>query len=125
MKKFINILLVDDHPIILDAYKNSINQFLKTNNSFDFNIDTAICFDSALSLINDKEKPYDLVFLDIRLPESKDGKLKSGEDLGSKLIAKYPNIKIIVITGHYDAFKLGYILQDLNHMDCFLKEMLV
>jgi DNA-binding NarL/FixJ family response regulator len=54
------------------------------------------------------------VFLDIRLPKSKDAKYLSGKDIGLYLKSQFVKTKIIVVTGHNDAFILDFVLQDLN-----------
>jgi len=86
MSEKIKILLVDDHPIIVDAYKNSLSSFKEPNLNSTLEIDVAFCTDTAIHLLNTSEEYsalYDIVFLDIKLPISKDGKIRSGEDLGS------------------------------------------
>jgi len=106
------ILIVDDHPIISDAYRKSILNFAHNNEGYIFHIDTAVCCDSALLLLNDFN--YDVVFLDISLPTSKDQKFKSGEDLGIFIKEKFSNTKIIVITGYRDSFVMSRLLEFLN-----------
>lgn len=114
-----NILLIDDHSIIINAYKNSLNQFI----DFPLNIDTAACCDSAIKIIEerDKSKAFDVVFLDISLPASKNGLARSGEDIGVLLKAKFPLIKIIVITGYIENIILSRILQNTNPESLLLK----
>ena len=103
--------MVDDHPIITDAYRNSILNFAKSNEGFIFHIDTAVCCDSALLYLD--EFSYDVVFLDISLPTSKDQKFKSGEDLGVFIKENYSSTKIIVITGYRDSFIMSRLLEFL------------
>lgn len=115
MIKTLSILLVDDHPIIVDAYKNSLQQYKKTNN-YHFLIDAAYCCETAKQCIENRKnsKSYDIAFVDIRLPSSKDGKMVSGKDLACSLKKEFPKIKVVIITGHYDALLLGDILQSVN-----------
>lgn len=115
MIKTLSILLVDDHPIILDAYKNSLNAY-KKNNNYHFLIDSASCCETALRCIINKgeTKSYDIVFLDLRLPQSNDGKMSSGEDIARYLRKKYPQTRIIIVTGYYDELILGHILQNID-----------
>lgn len=108
----LRLLLIDDHPIIVDAYSNSIKQFETNNEGYKFHIDKALCCDSALLALN--EHTYDIIFLDLRLPPSKNGKYKSGEDLANLINREFKNTKIIIITGHYDVLLLGKLLQSLN-----------
>ncbi|TXD83467.1 response regulator transcription factor [Subsaximicrobium wynnwilliamsii] len=110
--KLTRVLLVDDHPIIVESYRNSIKAYEFQNKGHEFTVDSALGCESALVLINKKE--YDIAFLDIRLPASKDGKYKCGEDLAKLIKSKHEATKIIIITGHYDALLLGKLLQNLN-----------
>ncbi len=103
--------MIDDHPIITNAYCNSIKKFADNNDGYIFHIDTAVCCDSALLYLN--EFSYDVVFLDISLPTSKDQKFKSGEDLGVFIKEKFSNTKIIVITGYRDSFIMSRLLEFL------------
>jgi DNA-binding NarL/FixJ family response regulator len=108
----LRLLLVDDHPIIIEAYCNSLQQFETANEGYKFHIDKALCCDSALVAI--KENTYDIAFLDLRLPASKNGKYKSGEDIAKLLKRDFKHTKIIIVTGHYDVLLLGNLLQNLN-----------
>ena len=42
MKKNINILLIDDHPIIIDAYTTTINLFKEKNKLININLEDEI-----------------------------------------------------------------------------------
>jgi DNA-binding NarL/FixJ family response regulator len=108
MKKNLNLLLIDDHPVISDSYKTILNNLREKNKIDSYHTDEATCCDSALKFI--EEKTYDLVFLDISLPPSKDGSFKSGEDLGRLLLKKFPETKILVLTSHDDPLLLNNIL---------------
>ncbi len=114
MIKTINILLVDDHQLIIEAYKNNIKQYEKFNPEIKFEITFNTDTDGAIKSIKKTNYTFELVFLDIRMPESKDGKFKSGEDIGQYIRDSSPETKIIVITGHFDSLILSRILQNLN-----------
>lgn len=108
MKKPLNLLLIDDHQMISDGYKNILNDLRNKNKIEAYHTDEATCCDSALKFIEDKT--YDLVFLDISLPASKYGLFQSGEDLGRYLLKKSPETKILVLTSHDDPLLLNNIL---------------
>src|SRR5690554_530662 len=108
MKKTLNLLLIDDHPVISDSYKNILEALRTENRIAPYHTDEATCCESAFKLI--EEKTYDLVFLDISLPASKDGLFQSGEDLGRLLLKKLPETKILVLTSHDDPLLLNNIL---------------
>lgn len=119
MTTITNILLIDDHPIIIDSYKHSLNQFI----NFPLKIDTAYCCETAMEKIKERDikDPFDVVFLDISLPPSKDRLIRSGEDLGVQLKSKFPLIKIIVITGYIENIVLSSILHETNPEALLLK----
>ena len=49
MKKKLNILIVDDHPVIVEAYKNILTS--NDLDKYDFTIDTAYNCDIAIKKI--------------------------------------------------------------------------
>lgn len=106
--------MIDDHPLNLEGYK----KVLLDNRSKDLNliIDTANSCDEADEKLEQFEhgRFYDLVFLDIGLPPSSDGKLLSGEDLGKKIKESCPDSKLIVLTMFNESVRLLSILKSLN-----------
>lgn len=120
MLNIINLLMVDDHPFVLEAYKNYLSLFEASNN-YKFNIDTAHTVEETLTLVDKSSKKFDILFLDIRIPENSDGKMVSGEELGQVLKKKLPNLKIMVITGHYDELMISNILYNLKPDAIFYK----
>ena len=114
MKK-IETLIIEDHPLIADSYKNGLNKVGKLNDDIDFNITFSNTIDKALNLINKPdENKFDLIFLDIRLPRSEDGKVLSGEDLGLIIRKQLPEAKIIVTTTYNDNFRINNILKSID-----------
>lgn len=115
MSKKLKVLLVDDHPFALDGYKNIFKQ-IEATSEFKFIIRTASNCDTADSEIERAVigHPFDLVFLDIKLPASKDKLLLSGEDLGLKIRKLFKDIKVIVFTSHSDNYMLYNIFRTLN-----------
>lgn len=115
MKK-LNVLIVDDHPIIVDSYKKALEHIEKRHPEFCFTIKSARDCDSADLLIDQAANgiPLDLVLLDIRLPASKKGSLCSGEDLGMKIREIFQEVKILIFTSYSDNYRLGNILQNLD-----------
>ncbi|WP_166961533.1 response regulator [Yeosuana marina] len=121
MKKTYNILIIDDHQIIIDTFKNALALVEKDLENVIFKTEEAKCCQSAYEKIKkySKFKKIDLFFLDISLPPSPIHKIFSGEDLGVKIKAYFPKAKIIVCTGFNDNLKLNNILQRINP-DAFL-----
>lgn len=123
MEKSINILIIEDHPLVIEMYKNILRDISTASNDFIFNISSATCCESANYKINKYStlNTLDLVLLDLRLPASNDGKVTSGDDLGYKIRDSFPNCKIIVITSLNDNFRLNTILKRLNPDGLLLK----
>ena len=112
--KHINILMVDDHPIIIEGYQNVLMATKDEDQTL--LIDTANNCDTAQLMINRASKgtPYDVCFFDISLPASEDGKYASGEDLA--LLAKkvMPEAKIIILTMFNESFRIHNIIKEIN-----------
>ena len=75
------ILMVDDHPMIIEGYQNTLMASKKEHQVLQ--IDIANNCELARDLIKRSAniKPYDICFFDIKLPPSSDGLIQSGEDL--------------------------------------------
>lgn len=114
MKTKLNILMVDDHPMIIEGYKNTIIENFKETS--DLEIDVALDCDEARSLImnNEKSKPYDIALLDVQIPASSDGTLTSGEDVAVVLQEAHPLAKIIILTMHNEDNRIHSILENIN-----------
>lgn len=71
-----NILIVEDHPLISNAYENALEHVSFNNKGLKFNINKAInCDDAYLKIKNAlKNQTIDIVFLDIKLPHLKMGR---------------------------------------------------
>ena len=110
----LKILMVDDHPIIIEGYQN----VLMATKSEDQNlaIDTANNCDMAEILINraSKDVHYDVCFFDISLPPSEDGKYTSGEDLATLAQKVMPNTKVVILTMFNESFRIHNIIKEIN-----------
>lgn len=91
-----NILLVDDHPFILDTYV----KMLKKIESYKFEKFFEVTnIEKAISVINEAEK-IDIAFFDISLTKKGISKMDDGIDLALYFKAKHPHAKIAFITMH-------------------------
>ena len=111
MEQHLNILMVDDHPMIIEGYQNTLIATKKEHQNY--RIDIATNCDMANELIRKaaKHTPYDVLFFDISLPPSKDGLITSGEDL-AKIARKYlPDAKIIILTMFNESFRILNIIK--------------
>ncbi len=115
MKKKLEVLIIDDHPLIVDAYKSAL---LHTSSisSYDFEVNLAKDCNSALQKIGEMalENGIDLIFLDIRLPPSEVNKIFSGEDIGMQVREILPKTKIIISTTFNDNYRLNSIFKSIN-----------
>ncbi len=116
MTKTYSVLIIEDHPLIIEAYKRAFSQISTNNKTLNFNIETATNCDSAYLRINDAKvnNNIDIVFLDIKLPPSKDGNIMSGEDLGAIIRKNLSKVKIIVATTFSDNYRLNAIFKNIN-----------
>ncbi|MFI1744678.1 response regulator [Thalassobellus sediminis] len=116
MTELINVLIIEDHPLIVSAYENALKLISKKNSRLEFEIDVATNCDIAYKKIKEAsntKKAY-FIFLDIKLPPSKNGKIISGEDLGVKIKMLLPNAKIIVATTYNDNYRINSIFKSIN-----------
>ncbi|MBZ9629732.1 response regulator [Salegentibacter sp. LM13S] len=115
MKNTLSILMVDDHPMILEGYKNTLLQ----EKDFNLEIDTATNCDTAISKLERPGSNYDIVLLDIKIPPCANGKILSGEDLGVFIRQKFLSTKIIILTMFSEKIRLTNIIENVNP-DSFL-----
>lgn len=120
MTKTCNVLIIDDHEIIVEAYKNSLNAFLSNQMDAELIIDSAYNCESALKKLKGRQK-YNLVLLDISLPRCEEERLYSGEDVGLVIRKLAPETKIIIITSFTDNFRIFNILSRVNPEGFLLK----
>ncbi|WP_417887123.1 response regulator [Zunongwangia sp.] len=114
----ITVLLIDDHSLILEGYKN----ILLNDQIINYKIDTALNCQEAYQKLNSAKKGYffyDVVCVDMNLPAFEEEELYSGEDLGILIRNWFPDSKLVVLTMHTDNFRIYNILKNLKP-DTFL-----
>lgn len=108
-----NILIVDDHPFIIQGYKNAITRY--NPDLYDFNIAQAKDCESAYNIITDTTiPPFDIAFLDISMPAYEEKFLYSGEDLAKLISEHMPTCKIILLTMFTEFLKIKTIISKIN-----------
>lgn len=114
MNQAINILMVDDHPIIIEGYQNTLMATKREDQTL--MIDTANDCDTANVLMRKaaREKPYDVLFFDISLPASCDGAITSGEDLAKLSKQLMPRAKVIILTMFNESYRIHNIIKNIN-----------
>ncbi|MAW94453.1 MULTISPECIES: response regulator [unclassified Leeuwenhoekiella] len=120
--KIVKVLIVEDHPLIVNAYKQAFEHIAK-DKTFLFNIDVALNLDEASTFYNNQSymAKCNLVFLDVQVPVSSDKSLLSGEDLGLKIREKYPETKVAILTSLSDNYRLRSILKGIDPDALLLK----
>lgn len=97
-----NILIVDDHSFVLEAYENLLKNI--DNNKIE-NIYKETSVENAISLIN-KDIQIDIAFFDISMPKSTLYNIDDGIDLAAYFKARHPFAKVVFITMHMEFFIL-------------------
>ncbi|MGB5418099.1 DNA-binding response regulator [Algibacter sp.] len=111
----IKILMIDDHPMIIEGYQNTL-LFTKKDNQ-ELEIDIANNCDEAIVFMDKsvlREVPYNVLFVDISLPPSSDGSMSSGEDLAEYARKVLPNAKIIILTMFNESFRIHNIIKTID-----------
>lgn len=108
-----NILIVDDHPFIIEGYKNAITRY--NPSEFDFFITQAKDCESAYNIITNPDiAPFDIAFLDISMPSYEEKGIFSGEDLATLIMEYMPKCKIILLTMYTELLKIKTIIKNIN-----------
>ncbi|MGB6269168.1 MAG: response regulator [Olleya sp.] len=111
----LRILMVDDHPMIIEGYQHTLYATKKDNQTLE--IDIATDCDSAIAAIKKSKnigKPYHIYFFDISIPESKDGIYKSGEDLAKHVKLTQPEAKVVILTMFNEVYRIHSIIRSIN-----------
>ncbi|RTY86674.1 response regulator [Flavobacterium sp. RSP15] len=114
------ILIVDDHPFIIEGYKNAITRY--NPEEFEFFITKAKDCESAYHIItNPAIVPFDIAFLDISMPPYEEKNIYSGEDLAKLILEYMPNCKIILLTMYTELLKIKTIIKTINPSGLVIK----
>lgn len=115
MQETIRILMTDDHPIIIEGYQNTLLATKKESQNL--LIDIANNCDQSIKRLKaavDSNKPYDVLFMDISLPPSEDGKFTSGEDLAKYARKIMPDAKIVMLTMFNENYRVHNIIKSID-----------
>ncbi|WP_268848563.1 response regulator [Flavobacterium aestivum] len=115
-----NILIVDDHPFIIDGYKNAITRY--NPNLYEYSFSQGKDCESGYEIITDPEVlPFDVAFLDISMPAFPEKGIQSGEDLAKLIMEIMPNCKIILLTMYTELLKIKNIIDTINPTGLVIK----
>lgn len=115
MTQVIKILMIDDHPMIIEGYQNTLLFSKKEHQELE--IDIANNCNEAIRSIDRSIRnnvPYDVLFVDISLPPSLDGRMSSGEDLAAYARKTLINAKIVILTMFSEAFRIHNIIKTID-----------
>jgi DNA-binding NarL/FixJ family response regulator len=114
MPKTLNILIVEDHPMMMDTYISIVNNTIE-NNTFNF-IKVSDC-EGAFKRIEQNFKTkeaIDIALLDVSLPPYEQEKILCGGDIGKLIRNKFPSCKIIMITGYHKGLVINSIFKSIR-----------
>jgi DNA-binding NarL/FixJ family response regulator len=115
MNKKINIVIADDHSLIVDGLKTLLKRYHRIGK-----IDAVYNGKELLHYL--KNSRPDVILLDMKMPEM------DGIEACDKISRKYPEIKILVLTQYSDNMAVkhmisaganGYLLKDSNSDELF------
>ena len=111
MKKKISILIIDDHPMTVDAYVSIIESSME-----DFELNFLIAHDckSAYHHIINTSVEINVAFVDINLPPYPEKKLQSGVDLAVSLRRHHPQCAIVMLSMHSEPVIVNEICMAVN-----------
>lgn len=112
MNQPIKILIVDDHPFIIEAYKNAIKKY--SQQGYEFTVDQAGNCKNGYELITNESNQYQMAMFDISMPEYAEKEIFSGEDLAFLMREKQPECKVILLTMHSEKEKIHKIIKRIN-----------
>lgn len=110
----INILIVDDHPFIIEGYKNAIKGY-NSKGIYEFVITQAKDCKSGYEAITAADaEPFGVAFFDLSMPIYEEKGIYSGEDLAFLIKNRMPDCKIILLTMHTELLKINTIIKRIN-----------
>jgi DNA-binding NarL/FixJ family response regulator len=119
MKKIIQLLMVDDHPLILQAYKTTLNGFKKEE--YEIISTEATSGKTGYETIENSIVDFDVAFLDISLPTYPEKDIESGVDLALLLRKKTPTCKIFLLTMHSENLQFKYFFDTVKPQGLVVK----
>lgn len=113
------ILIVDDHPFIIQAYKNALEKY--SQQGYEFEVIQANNCKSGYENIVESKIPFNVAFFDISMPEYAEKGIYSGEDLAVLMKSEMPSCKVILLTMHDELLKINNIIKNINPNGLIIK----
>ena len=109
-----NILIVDDHPFIIEAYKNALKAY-NAKGIYEFVITQAKdCKTGYEAIMEQGIGSYGVAFFDLSMPVYEEKGIFSGEDLAFLIKNEMPECKIILLTMPTELLKINQIIKNIN-----------
>lgn len=115
-RREINLLIVEDNTMLLEAYEQCIRSIESERLELKINLFTATSCNSAIYCLDHRQPigGWNLAFLDLRIPPSRDGEVLSGEDIALYIRKNYPQSKIMFATSGARIERLHSIFRKIN-----------
>lgn len=116
------ILLIDDHPITIDAYINILS--MQENSEAVIEFTTAYSCREAYKKITttyNSQKTFQVAFVDISLPPYDAKQIYCGIDLAILIRRHFPACKIILLTMHSESLIVKKAMEQINPDGFILK----
>ncbi|WP_121964489.1 response regulator [Myroides sp. N17-2] len=109
------ILLVDDHPLIVEGYVLALSKEKLGLGNVEF--DKSFDCSSAKVIIDDavsKNEPYELAIVDFSLPNKDNSPLNDGGDIVAYIQKAMPECRTIILTGHTEVITIYNIVKNIR-----------
>lgn len=115
MRRDLNILIVDDHPMTVNGYINVLSEeeFEGHNLVFTKALNCKEAYDLIMEAAGNGT-PFDVAYLDLSLPAYPDKNIFSGMDLGVLLRNTIPECIIIILTMHSESTLVDRLIKEIN-----------
>jgi len=112
MKQTVQLLMVDDHPFILQAYRNTLDRFKP--DEYEVISTSADSGKTGYEAIVNSPQNFDVALLDISIPGYADKNIESGLDLAQLLRERMPDCKVVLLTMHTEKMKFRYFSETIQ-----------
>ena len=109
-----NILIVDDHPLIVDSYVTLLSA-IESNKNVNFHL-AYNCKQAyeKINILKASDTTLDVAFIDVNLPPYEEMDLRSGDEIGNLVKQRFPDCSLIIISMHCDPVWVNRITKTLN-----------
>jgi len=119
MKPLLNILIVDDHPTMIEGYKSIFSSQYDMND--EIRITSVYNCEFAYKAITSSKVNFDLAIVDMILPPYNSASLFSGEDIAILIQKAQPSCKIMMSTSHTEVYVLYNLIKKINPQGVIVK----